>query len=249
MSSVASSAGWTGDRRSLQNDGQQALETSAYGSPPDHDKQEKKGAFEWFHKLRHDHKERSDKRDRAKSPPGSSHNLPSPQNLKQVAEYVPTQGHPVEVSRPVDTPLAQQNMSGDVTPQGRTFPPPGESGTPKTAHPVPEVSSPHPLTAPGAGLPPASREIRLVPQSPENSAAGQSIDQATSTLSTMHETRAQSATSKLAAETGAISPTGATPSRPHHGSSESTVTITPGQHGVTTSSANAASAEVAEGKP
>jgi hypothetical protein len=83
MSSFGSSSGWGGSRRSLQYDSHQNSDLStAYGSPPDSEKHEKKGAFEWFYKMRQDHKGRGDKRDRAKSPPGSSGLLPAPHNLR-----------------------------------------------------------------------------------------------------------------------------------------------------------------------
>ncbi|EAT76586.2 hypothetical protein SNOG_16007 [Parastagonospora nodorum SN15] len=63
MSSFGSSSGWgaSGSRRSLQYDSHQNSDLStAYGSPPDSDKPEKKGsAFDWFHKMRQDHKEPS----------------------------------------------------------------------------------------------------------------------------------------------------------------------------------------------
>jgi hypothetical protein len=87
MSSFGSSSGWggaAGSRRSLQYESHQNSDLStAYGSPPDHDKPDKKASpFDWFHKMRTDHKERSDKRERAKSPPGSSSLLAAPQNLR-----------------------------------------------------------------------------------------------------------------------------------------------------------------------
>lgn len=85
MSSFGSSSGWGGgSRRSLQYDSHQNTDLStAYGSPPEHEKTEKKeGAFGWFHKMRSDHRDRADKRERAKSPPGSSSHMPQPQNLK-----------------------------------------------------------------------------------------------------------------------------------------------------------------------
>ncbi|KAH8722434.1 hypothetical protein GQ44DRAFT_570009, partial [Phaeosphaeriaceae sp. PMI808] len=91
MSSFGSSSGWGGgggSRRSLQYDSRQDSDLStAYGSPPDHDKLEKKGgALDWLHKKMHEHKDRADKRERAKSPPGSSSHMPTPQNLRAPQE-------------------------------------------------------------------------------------------------------------------------------------------------------------------
>jgi hypothetical protein len=100
MSSFGSSSGWgaSGSRRSLQYDSHQNPDMStAYGSPPDSDRPEKKGsAFDWFHKMRQDHKERSDKRERAKSPPGSSGFLPPPQNLMAPQDNLHGRGRTIE---------------------------------------------------------------------------------------------------------------------------------------------------------
>jgi hypothetical protein len=103
MSSFGSSSGWgAGSRRSLQYDSHQNSDLStAYGSPPDSDKPEKKGsAFDWFHKMRHDHKERSDKRERAKSPPGSSSYMPAPHNLRAPQDNPNGRGRSMDVPRP-----------------------------------------------------------------------------------------------------------------------------------------------------
>jgi hypothetical protein len=103
MSSFGSSAGWpAGSRRSLQYDSHQNTDLStAYGSPPEQEKQEKKeGAFGWFQKLRSDHKERADKRERAKSPPGSSSHLPAPQTLRApTQDSGDSRGRSMDVSR------------------------------------------------------------------------------------------------------------------------------------------------------
>jgi hypothetical protein len=103
MSSFGSSAGWAaGSRRSLQYDSHQNTDLStAYGSPPEQEKQEKKeGAFGWFQKLRSDHKERADKRERAKSPPGSSSHLPAPQTLRApTQDSCNSRGRSMDVSR------------------------------------------------------------------------------------------------------------------------------------------------------
>jgi hypothetical protein len=104
MSSFGSSSGWggaAGSRRSLQYESHQNSDLStAYGSPPDHDKPEKKASpFDWFHKMRNDHKERSDKRERAKSPPGSSSLLAAPQNLRAPQDNPNGRGRSTETSR------------------------------------------------------------------------------------------------------------------------------------------------------
>lgn len=132
MSSFGSS-GWggSGSRRSLQYDAQQAPDPmTAYGSPPDHDKSEKKGgAFDWFHKMRHDHKERADKRERAKSPPGSSSFLPNPQNLRA------PQGESYGRGRSMDQPRSEVLGHGPSGPVGSNVQNPAGS-VPQTAQPA-----------------------------------------------------------------------------------------------------------------
>ncbi|KAF2025339.1 RhoGAP-domain-containing protein [Setomelanomma holmii] len=123
MSSFGSSSGWggqAGSRRSLQYDSHQNSDLStAYGSPPDHDKPEKKGgAFDWFHKMRQDHKERSDKRERAKSPPGSSSFLPTPSGLRAPQDSSTGRGRSMDIPRPT------AETSQDVTPTGSSPQPP-----------------------------------------------------------------------------------------------------------------------------
>ncbi|KAL5115542.1 GTPase activating protein (GAP) for Rho1p [Pleosporales sp. CAS-2024a] len=118
MSSFGSSSGRGpgGSRRSLQYDSHQNSELStAYGSPPDYDKPDKKGsAFDWFHKMRQDHRERADKRERAKSPPGSSGVLPPPQNMRG------PQDSPRSRRRSMSAPRRIAESSEDVTPTGST---------------------------------------------------------------------------------------------------------------------------------
>ncbi|KAH7384048.1 Rho-GTPase-activating protein 5 [Phaeosphaeria sp. MPI-PUGE-AT-0046c] len=137
MSSFGSSTGWggSGSRRSLQYDAQAPDPITAYGSPPDHDKSDKKGgAFEWFHKMRHDHRERSDKRERAKSPPGSSSYLPNTQNLRA------PQGESQGRGRSMDQPRSEVMGYGQSGPAGSNVQNPAGSA-PQTAQPVPTPAS------------------------------------------------------------------------------------------------------------
>jgi hypothetical protein len=133
MSSFGSSSGWgaSGSRRSLQYDSHQNSDLStAYGSPPDHDKTEKKGsAFDWFYKMRQDHKERSDKRDRAKSPPGSSSFLPPPHNLRTPQDNPNDRGRSMEARRPTG------EGSNEVPPTGSSAQASAAS-TPATQNPA-----------------------------------------------------------------------------------------------------------------
>ncbi len=252
MSSIASSSAWTGGgRRSLQNDGPPNLEAStSYGSPPDHDRHDKKGAFEWFHKLRHDHKERSDKRERAKSPPGSSHNPPIPQNLMQSPERAPGRGRSMDVPRPVGAPQTQQGMASDVRPgvptqqlppqpqlQPQPRPQPAQAPIPLDANSsvVPQESSSYPLTASNSQLPSALTEAKSIAQQP---ISGRQTQDTTPLLQPiLKETPAEREVIPAVTEDAntASAPQTAqpqiTPSQPHHAASDSTATVTPNEHG------------------
>lgn len=154
MSSFGSSSGWaTGGRRSGQFESQQTPEGSmVFGSPPDGDRgSDKKGSFDWFHKMRQDHRERSDKRERAKSPPGSMSNMPLPRDMMKSRENFAIR------DRSTDGPRSAGPPSNDVTRTG---------SSPATPTSVPETRqqasplSPHAYSQqPGistAGPPPAT---------------------------------------------------------------------------------------------
>jgi hypothetical protein len=146
MSSFGSSyGGGGGSRRSLQYDSHQNSDLStAYGSPPDHEKPDKRGsAFDWFHKMRQDHKERSDRRERAKSPPGSSSYLPSPQNLRAPQDNPNGRGRSVDVFR------AATESSHEATSTGASHQPPGLPGT-STTNPAPAPAEPRQEAQPSA---------------------------------------------------------------------------------------------------
>ncbi|KAF1933137.1 uncharacterized protein M421DRAFT_415499 [Didymella exigua CBS 183.55] len=129
MSSFGSSSGWaTGGRRSGQFDSNQTPESSMiFGSPPDGDRgSDKKGTFDWFHKMRQEHRERADKRDRAKSPPGSISNPPLPQNLTRPRDNLPNRDWSA------DAPRSLSEVSNDVTPIGISPAAQTTSSTPET---------------------------------------------------------------------------------------------------------------------
>lgn len=245
MSSFASSSGWTGGgRQSLQYDAQQSSETAmVFGSPPDHEKHEKKGAFEWFHKLRHDHKERGDKRERAKSPPGSSNNMPSPHNLVHPLEKITSRGRSMEIPRPVDTSPTKGDKSNDVTtPTGPTPNPLAAPATldtgPPTA-PAPAPSSSIPPTSPktsNSHLPAALTEPKSVARSPERASVSQTTTEASSSQPATEDKPSELPAAGVTPQdaTTGLAPPAGLPSRPHHSSSDSTVTITPEQRAAIT---------------
>ncbi|KAF2627289.1 RhoGAP-domain-containing protein [Macroventuria anomochaeta] len=156
MSSFGSSSGWaTGGRRSGQFDSNQTPETSmVFGSPPDGDRSsDKKGTFDWFHKMRHDHRERSDKRERAKSPPGSMSNMPLPQNLTKPRDSLPIR------DRSTDAPRSTGDEPNDVTPTGSSPAAQITSSVTDTRQQAPPVAAnPQPQQTVGAtaGPPPAT---------------------------------------------------------------------------------------------
>ena len=143
MSSFGSSSGWaTGGRRSGQFDSSEA--SMVFGSPPDGDRSsDKKGTFDWFHKMRQDHRERADKRERTKSPPGSMNNPPLPQNLRQPRENLSFR------DRSTDPPRTTSEISNDITPTG-------SSPAARAASPAPELKQ---QSSPGAAAAQSQQSI------------------------------------------------------------------------------------------
>jgi len=201
-------------------------------SPPDHDKSDKKGAFDWFHKRRQDHKERLDRRERAKSPPGSSSHLPSPQNMMNPQESFAVRGRAPDVPPPVEEPQPKADKSSDVTPTGMSPTPPN---VPTPGSPKPRMS---PAMALRTDLPAALTEPRSVARSPDRNSKSpvtttppvQPFAKAPSPLNvdSTQQVEASAATQPEASTTTSepIQPV-STPSGPLHSSSNSTTTVTP----------------------
>jgi hypothetical protein len=251
MSSFASSSGWTtggGGRRSMQFDTNQSSDSVLFGSsPPDHEKSDKKGAFDWFHKRRQDHKERVDRRERAKSPPGSSSHLPSPQNIMSSPETLTARGRTSEMQTPhstEETPT-KTDKSSDVTPTG-TSPTPPNVPAAVSASPKPRMS---PAMALRTDLPAALTEPRSVARSPDRNpkspittmAPAQSFSvlpppaAAESSQPTQQQVEVDASMKQQpqpevetrAPEVPPEQTISKTPSSPMHASSGSTVTVTP----------------------
>jgi hypothetical protein len=148
MSSFGSSHGGGGSRRSLQYDSHQNSDLStAYGSPPEHEKPDKRGsAFDWFHKMRQDHKERSDRRERAKSPPGSSSFMTSPQNIRAPQDNPNGRGRPIDIFR------AAGEGSHEATSTGASNHPAGLPVASMANPAVPTVESHHEARSSGEVL-------------------------------------------------------------------------------------------------
>lgn len=238
MSSFASSSGWTGGgRRSGQFESIQSPDTStAFGSPPDHDKSEKKGAFDWFHKRRQDHKERVDRRERAKSPPGSSGYLPQAANMAQPTENMATRGRASEVAQSPDETQSKTEKSSDVRPTGPSPTPP----------PTAAKSSPSPRTGSmwlRRSLPAALTEPISVARSPDRSqvsspvvaTAPQSLGETAWSAPSIEASveKALQAVAEVPVQPEALGAASQAveanqvPSAPIHGSSDSTITVTP----------------------
>ncbi|KAH7552275.1 hypothetical protein BM1_09137 [Bipolaris maydis] len=237
MSSFASSSGWTGNgRRSGQYEHGHGSEGSmVVGSPPDHDKSEKKGAFDWFHKRRQDHRDRVDRRERAKSPPGSSNYGPLPQNLGQQSENIAGRGRPSDIPQATEEPQPKADKSNDVTPTGPSPSPPPQAAA-NTWSPKRGSNS----MALRTNLPAALTEPISIARSPERSplspvaatvpqslpgAAASSMTNAESVPEAKADAPVQSEAAATA--TPPASEPKSTPSGPMHASSGSTVTITP----------------------
>ena len=114
MSSFGSSSGWGGGgRRSLQYDSHQSSDISVPAGADSKEHGEKKSPFDWFQKKRQEHKDRSDKKSRTGSPPGSTSNLMSPHGMTRPKDDLAVRGRSMDVPRPT----ASQDSS-DVTPTG-----------------------------------------------------------------------------------------------------------------------------------
>lgn len=166
MSSFGSSTGFGGGRRSLQYDSHQSSEVSMPAGADGKEHSERKSPFEWFQKKRQEHKDRADKKYRAKSPPASTTDLISPPGTVRPRDDLAVRGRSMDVPRPT----ASQDSS-DVTPTGTSpkplvmaSPPPKASveGTAISAVPNSEIQ---PVTESA----PASTN----PQAATGTAAGQ----------------------------------------------------------------------------
>ncbi|KAF1943789.1 RhoGAP-domain-containing protein [Clathrospora elynae] len=216
MSSFASSSSW-GGRQSMQYESNQSSETSmVFGSPPS----EKKGAFDWLHKRRQDQKERADRRDRAKSPPGSSSQLPRPLNLIQPPENLTVRGRLTDVPQSRDNTQSKEDKSSDVTPTRASPNPPAATS--------PLALSSRPSMALRTDLPAALTEPRSVARSPDRTPM---TPIAAAPLGQLSPASIPPLVAKTKPETPAPAPwpiqPAFTPSRPQHGSSASTITVTP----------------------
>ncbi|KAF1948670.1 RhoGAP-domain-containing protein [Byssothecium circinans] len=147
MSSIASSAG--GGRRSLQFDSHQNSDLSAYADSKDHG--ERKNPFDWFQKKRQEHKDRADKKQRAKSPPGSTSDLNSSHGLTKPRDDLAVRGRSIEVPRPTES-----QDSSDVTPTGASPNPLGSPTATKQSDqsPASSASSPPPVVPQSTDVPP-----------------------------------------------------------------------------------------------
>jgi len=239
MSSFTSSSGWTaggGGRRSMQYDTNQSSDSILFGSsPPDHDKSDKKGAFDWFHKRRQDHKERVDRRERAKSPPGSSSHLPLPQNIMASPESVIARGRTPEMPHSSEETQPKADKSSDVTPTRSSPTPPNVPVA--AASPKPRMS---PAMALRTDLPAALTEPRSVARSPDRNPKSPVTTMPPAQSFPVAPAMAQNAegSEQVEAEAAVTQPesststseavqTVSTPSGPMHASSGSTVTVTP----------------------
>jgi hypothetical protein len=135
MSSFGSSSGWGGGgRRSLQYDSHQSSDLSVpYGESKEGAEKKKIGPLAWLDRKRQEHDERKDKKNRAKSPPGSSSELATPYGLLSPKLEPTSRGRSMDVPRNTSNyePRSRQDSS-DVTPTD-TSPNPLTGTTPPQA--------------------------------------------------------------------------------------------------------------------
>jgi hypothetical protein len=153
MSSFGSSSGWGGGgRRSLQHDSHQGSDISVQYGVESKEQGEKKSRFDWFQKKRQEHKDRTDKKNRTKSPPGSTSDLMSPTGMSRPKDDLALRGRSMDVPRPApsqDRPTASQDSS-DVTPTGTSPHPLAKTDAQPTVSPEASATStlPTALTEP-----------------------------------------------------------------------------------------------------
>jgi hypothetical protein len=143
MSSFGSSSGWGGGgRRSLQYDSHQSSDLSVpYGESKEGAEKKKIGPLAWLDRKRQEHDERKDKKNRAKSPPGSSSELATPYGLLSPKLEPTSRGRSMEMpSNMSNHELRSRQDSSDVTPTG---------------------TSPNPLTTTPPALQPAKQPPQL----------------------------------------------------------------------------------------
>lgn len=157
MSSFGSSSGWgAGGRRSLQYDSSDV--SVPYGDFKEAAEKKKSGPLAWLDRKRQEHDERKDRKNRAKSPPGSSSELASPYGLLSPKSESAPRGRSMDIPRNTEKPEATADTQGnnarqdssDVTPTG---------------------TSPNPLTeTPQSGKPPPQphSQSQLPPQAPQD---------------------------------------------------------------------------------
>jgi len=134
MSSFGSGSGWAGGRRSLQYDSQPSSDLSVPFTETK-EQGEKKGPFDWFQKKRQEHKERADKKNRAKSPPGSTYDLASSQSVLKLKDDGMGRGRSMDIPR-----NSSKTDTSDTTPTGISSI--STSATAALQQPVPQAQQP-----------------------------------------------------------------------------------------------------------
>lgn len=152
------SSGW-GGRQSFQHDSLQGSETSMPYNIPEEDEEHgnKKSRFGFF--KRHEQKDRSDRKARAQSPPGSTSEFKAPQALVRPGGVPAGRGRSMDIPR-----TATSERLSDVTPTG-TSPNPLVTSTP-TPTPTPQNHDPTSQAAPAARMPHRTPHDALVAQNP-----------------------------------------------------------------------------------
>ncbi|OAG02867.1 RhoGAP-domain-containing protein [Paraphaeosphaeria sporulosa] len=186
MSSFGSSSGWGGGgRRSLQYDSHQSSDLSVpYGESKEAAEKKKIGPLAWLDRKRQEHDERKDKKNRAKSPPGSSSELATPYGLLSPKLEPTARGRSMDAPRSTGSnePRLRQDSS-DITPTGTT---PNSLTETTMQLPQPQSPSHSPLQAPQE-----EQEKRSTAPPPPPSQQQQSPEPSTSQASPPTEQRPQ----------------------------------------------------------
>ncbi|KAF2438593.1 RhoGAP-domain-containing protein [Karstenula rhodostoma CBS 690.94] len=168
MSSFGSSSGWGGGgRRSLQYDSHQSSDLSVpYGESKEAAEKKKIKPLAWLDRKRQEHDERKDKKNRAKSPPGSSSELATPYGL------LSPKLEPTGMLSPKLEPTGMLSPKLEPTSRGRSTETPRspDNNEPRSrsrqdsSDITPTGTSPNPLTEPMEQPPQPQSQPRSPPQ-------------------------------------------------------------------------------------
>ncbi|KAJ4290614.1 GTPase activating protein (GAP) for Rho1p [Kalmusia sp. IMI 367209] len=162
MSSFGSSSGWAaGGRRSLQYDSHQSSDLSVPYGEAKEASEKKSGPFGWFDRKRQEHKDRADKKNRAKSPPGSTSDLMAPHSMLRPKEDSAARGRSMDIPRNGGSQEPRMDIPKNIAEQEQRSDIPRNNASQDSSDVTPTGPNPNPLTM---ASPPAQEDPHTKPQ-------------------------------------------------------------------------------------